>query len=130
LNLILQTIQHLAGKEAILVVESKAKLSNGLEGAIYAVLNDESQSNKPTLYIYKNGKFELVRGSSVGDTELSFLDLIDTPASYEGYANKWIKINPSGTGLIFVDAPQGGGSGVFSSNTFGSAALAIEVTGY
>ncbi|MFP3325325.1 hypothetical protein R0K05_19895, partial [Planococcus sp. SIMBA_160] len=73
MNLILQTIQHIAGKEAILVVESKAKLINGQEGAIYAVLSDESQSNKPTLYIFKEGQFELVSGSLADDAELSFL---------------------------------------------------------
>ncbi|MEH7760045.1 hypothetical protein V7417_04920 [Bacillus pumilus] len=111
MNLILQTVQNLAGKEAILVVESKSKLTNGQEGAVYAVLNDESQSNKPTLYIFKDGRFELVSGSSNDNSELSFLDLIDTPESYEGFANKWIKIDPSGTGLTFVDAPQGGGNG-------------------
>ncbi|MCY7630017.1 hypothetical protein MH206_13330 [Bacillus altitudinis] len=126
MNLILQTIQHLAGKEAVLVVENKTKLPNGQEGSIYAVLNDESKSNKPTLYIYKNEQFELVSGSSVGDTELSFLDLIDTPASYEGYANKWIKINPSGTGLIFVDAPQGGGSGGDASTVVFNPTESIE----
>ncbi|MDM5298056.1 hypothetical protein QUF51_07785 [Bacillus pumilus] len=126
MNLILQTIQHLAGKEAILVVESKAKLVNGQEGAIYAVLNDESQSNKPTLYIYKGGQFELVSGSFVDDTELSFLDLIDTPTSYEGFANKWIKINPSGTGLVFVDAPQGGGSGGDASSVVFTPTESIE----
>lgn len=126
MNLILQTIQRLAGKEAILVVESKAKLINGQEGAIYAVLNDESQSNKPTLYIYKNGKFVLVSGSLPDDAELSFLDLIDTPASYEGFANKWIKINPSGTGLIFADAPQGGGSGGDASTVVFTPTGSIE----
>ncbi|MEK4846430.1 hypothetical protein [Bacillus sp. FSL W8-0183] len=126
MNLILQTIQHLAGKEAVLVDENKTKLPNGQEGSIYAVLNDESKSNKPTLYIYKNEQFELVSGSSVGDTELSFLDLIDTPASYEGYANKWIKINPSGTGLIFVDAPQGGGSGGDASTVVFNPTESIE----
>ncbi|UXO88727.1 hypothetical protein [Bacillus safensis] len=126
MNLILQTIQHIAGKEAILVVESKAKLINGQEGAIYAVLNDESQSNKPTLYIFKEGQFVLVSGSLADDAELSFLDLIDTPASYEGFANKWIKINPSGTGLIFADVPQGGGSGGDASTVVFTPTESIE----
>lgn len=126
MNLILQTIQQIAGKEAILVVESKAMLINGQEGAIYAVLSDESQSNKPTLYIYKNGQFELVSGSTNGDSDLSFLDLIDTPASYEGFANKWIKINPWGTGLVFVDAPQGGGSGGDASSVVFTSTDSIE----
>jgi hypothetical protein len=46
---------------------------------------------------------------SATGTSTSFLDLTDVPHSYAGAANYVLKVNPSGTGIIF--SPSGGGGG-------------------
>ena len=41
---------------------------------------------------------------------LSFLDLTDTPSGF-GTAGQILQVNSAGTGLVFADAPSGGGGG-------------------
>ena len=47
----------------------------------------------------------------------TFIELLDTPESYEGEAGKVVTVNPSGTGLIF-ETSSGGGGGEGNSNVF------------
>ena len=48
----------------------------------------------------------------------TFIELLDTPESYEGEAGKVVTVNPSGTGLIFETSSGGGGGGEGNSNVF------------
>jgi hypothetical protein len=41
-----------------------------------------------------------------GPTDISFLDLTDTPASYAGSANYMVTVNPGETGLTFTPVPD------------------------
>jgi len=54
-----------------------------------------------------------------GSTENSFIDLSDTPSTYDGNDGKWLKV--SGTSLVFTDAPSGGtGGGITGGTNLGS----------
>jgi hypothetical protein len=48
---------------------------------------------------------------TINGTEVSFLNLNDTPSSYSGEANNCIAVNSGQTGLEFVSCGGGGGSG-------------------
>jgi len=50
-------------------------------------------------------KWEL-QGATVDNSQISFLDLIDTPTTYSGLANKFVAINETEDGLTFIDAPE------------------------
>lgn len=41
----------------------------------------------------------------VQDNKKSFVSLIDTPASYAGFANYYVAVNPSAQGLLFTNSP-------------------------
>jgi hypothetical protein len=60
-------------------------------------------------------------GGSGSAAPLTFLDLPDTPASYT--PDKWVKVNSTGTGIEFTDAPSG--SGGAPSGSGGSGAVTI-----
>jgi len=47
-----------------------------------------------------------IRANMGSAGSLTFLGLIDTPSSYFQQENKWVRVNPGGTGLIFTDGPE------------------------
>ena len=50
---------------------------------------------------------------------LSFTTLPDTPSSYTGQAGKVVAVNETEDGLVFIDAPSGGGFlPLYSGTTF------------
>ncbi|UTC29064.1 putative tail protein [Brevundimonas phage vB_BpoS-Marchewka] len=63
------------------------------------------------------GRFVRVNGNEDGfeyvlnAVDVAFIGLTDTPANYQNAQNKFVAVNPAGTGLIFVPAPSGGGGG-------------------
>ena len=56
--------------------------------------------------------------SGDGDGVDTFIELTDTPDSYDGQENKTVVVNSTGNGLTFVDSPSGGdgNSNVFKIN--------------
>jgi uncharacterized protein (TIGR02145 family) len=50
-------------------------------------------------------KWEL-QGTTIDNSQISFLDLIDTPTDYTGLSGKFVAINDTEDGLKFVDPPE------------------------
>jgi hypothetical protein len=72
--------------------------------------------------IYVNGT-EFTGGGGSGAT--TFLALTDTPATYT--ANKWLKVNATGTAIVETDAPAGGGAATTGTlPTTGTWALSMD----
>lgn len=70
--------------------------------AIYRCVVTTSAGESPES---AQSKWEL-QGAQVDDSQISFLDLIDTPTTYTGLANKFVAINETEDGLTFIDAPE------------------------
>lgn len=60
-----------------------------------------------------SGVLRTIEGNIVG--EAGFLNLKDTPISYDGAAGKFLKVNESQSGLEFTQPPEGGGGSPFNS---------------
>jgi len=66
-------------------------------------LNDTpSRYREGKLLIVEDGRFVYVSPSSLFDDSLSFLELTDTPNSYEGMAGQAVVVNPTEDGLTFT----------------------------
>jgi hypothetical protein len=64
------------------------------------------QSDGTADYLLKtDGAGQLSWVSSAGGGSVNFTDLDDTPGSYSGQANKWLKVNASATALEFTSSP-------------------------
>ena len=68
-------------------------------------------TDAPQSYVGQAGKVVQVTSDEKGVTfgRVRFIDLSDAPSAY--VAGKFVRVNSGATGLEFVDAPTGGGSG-------------------
>ena len=104
----------------------KTKLETIAEGAQVNVGQEFTQAEKDkVLGIEQAATADQTPGQivdaidqEIGDQwkDVQFIDQDDTPDSYTGQAGKYPQVNVGETGLDFVDAPTGGGSG--GSSTF------------
>jgi uncharacterized protein (TIGR02145 family) len=70
--------------------------------AIYRCITTTSAGESPES---AQTKWEL-QGTTVDNSQISFLDLIDTPTDYTGLSGKFVAINDGEDGLKFVDPPE------------------------
>jgi hypothetical protein len=63
-----------------------------------------------------DGELIIVYGTD-GDSALAFIDLVDVPHTFVTHAGQIVSVKMDESGLEFIDAPSGGGSGKFDIRT-------------
>jgi uncharacterized protein (TIGR02145 family) len=91
-----------AGNTFVSYVNTESINSQFQTPAIYRCITTTSAGESPES---AQAKWEL-QGTTVDNSQISFLDLIDTPTDYTGLSGKFVAINDEEDGLKFVDPPE------------------------